>query len=116
MDRRLVLDKPNRIYIKYSNRISLLTHNGNIYALTTILISQVIFLNFHYIIGLSLTTISLCSLVSQIIISIIEYYLLSKQNYSKLHMLFTIHFTINHIVMALFIPFLIWTIVLMAEK
>ena len=29
MDRRLVLDKPNRIYIKYSNRISLLTHNGN---------------------------------------------------------------------------------------
>lgn len=99
----------------YRNRISLLTHNGNLYALTVLVISQVIFLNLHYIIGASLSVVSLCSLCFQIGISIAEERALTRNRLTRLDSLLYAHFIANHLVMALFVPFLIWTIVLMFQ-
>lgn len=56
--------------LKIKERISNLTHYGNLYSLTLILISQVIYLNFHFIIGAILTVIAVCGLFFQVTISL----------------------------------------------
>ena len=107
--------KPTIVAIK--QYIATLTHNGNVYALTVILLSQFIFLNFHYIIGATLAAISVGSLIFQVIISSVEYYYLQKHHIDlhKLNLILSIHFWINHLIICLYIPFFIWTIVLMFQ-
>ena len=100
-------------HLKIRERISNLTHYGNLYSLTTILISQVIYLNFHFIIGAILTVIAVAGLFFQVIISLLEYRYLNLKRFGTLSLLFDLHFIINHIIMLIFIPFIIWVIVLM---
>lgn len=100
----------------YDTRISTLTHNGNVYALTILLIAQVIYFNLHYIIGASISSIALLSLATQIIISSVEQATLSVRKYARLDTILFAHFIVNHIFMASFIPFLVWTIVVMIQR
>ena len=104
------------IKLRLSERISTLTHYGNIYSFTTIFIAQFIYNNFHFVIGATLTVIAICSLIVQIIISSLEYYFLQRRNSHKLILLLDIHFFINHIIILIFIPFFIWSVVLMYKK
>jgi hypothetical protein len=99
--------------LKLRERISNLTHYGNLYCLTTILISQVIYLNFHFIVGATLSVVAVSGLFFQVLISLLEYRYLNIKKYETLSILFHIHFIINHIIMIIFVPFLIWVIVLM---
>jgi len=99
--------------LKYDGRISDLTHYANIYALSIILISQFIFLNFHFILGATLTLIAIICLLFQMICSTLEYYYLHDSNIEKCELILDIHFYINNVFVLLYIPFLIWAIVLM---
>jgi hypothetical protein len=102
--------------LKYEDRISNLSHYGNIYALSIILVSQFIFLNFHYILGATLTLIAIISLLYQMISSSVEYYYLHHFNIKKCELILKIHFYVNHVFILLYIPFLIWAVVLMYIK
>lgn len=113
-DRDLLIDRDPRQW--YVDRIALLTHNGKVYALSIILISQVIYLNLHYIIGAILSIIALVSLLSQIIIGPIEHYELARARIDRLERFLLVHFLINHLVIAAIIPLLIWTIVIMFQR
>lgn len=97
--------------LKVRERISNLTHYGNLYCLTVILISQVIYLNFHFIVGATLSVIAISGLLFQVVISLLEYRYIKRLE--TITLLFHIHFVVNHIIMLVFIPFVIWVIVLM---
>lgn len=107
---------PPLILFHYQERISTLTHNANVYALSIILASQFIFFNLHYIIGATLTIIGLLSLIIQIIISIVEFTYLNQRSIVKLNRSLAGHFWVNHAITGLYIPFLIWTVVLMYQR
>jgi hypothetical protein len=100
----------------YDVRISAVCHYGNVYALTVLLIAQVIFLNLHYIIGASLSCIALLALVAQIVLSCMEQSSLTGREYARLESILFAHFVVNHLIMVSFIPFLIWTIVIMIQR
>ena len=99
----------------YDQRISTLNHNGNVYAISIILLSQFVFLNFHYILGATLTLIAIISLIVQVTISLIEKYYLEINQYTNVTYILNFHFIINHIINLLYIPFLVWVMVLMYQ-
>lgn len=101
---------------RLSKRVSTLTHYGILYSFTTILIAQFIYNNFHYIIGATLTVIAICNLFFQIIISSIEYYLVDKRKFNRFNVILLTHIIINNVIILIFIPFFIWTVVLMYQK
>jgi hypothetical protein len=102
--------------LKYEERISSLSHYGNIYALSIIIVSQFIYANFHYILGATLTLIAIISLLFQMICSSVEYYYINHNDIEKCELTLTVHFYANHVFILLYIPFLIWTIVIMFSK
>jgi hypothetical protein len=110
----------------YEDLIDTRTRNGNLYALTVILISQVIFLNLHFILGATLTCLAMVSLVGQAVISSVALSELRSAtaaaatrppaDYRRLRSVLFAHFVFNHIIMIAFLPFLLWTVVLMYER
>jgi hypothetical protein len=102
--------------LAYQNRSSLLVHNGNVYALSIIIAAQFMYLNFHYIIGATLTAIGVASLLTQLVLSTAEErYLESRPERAKLDHLLRAHLYVNNVFILLYAPFLLWAVVLMYE-
>ena len=99
--------------LRYEERISSLAYSGNIYALTIIIVAQFIYNFFHYIIGATLTVIAIASMLLQLALSgAAQVYLERKQMASVKHLL-RVHFWLNHVILVLYMPFLVWTVILM---
>jgi hypothetical protein len=109
-------DRKKRDYFLYEERGATLTYSGNIYALNFIVIAQVIFLNFGYIIGAIITTVAIVNLVLQVVLNAVETHYLDKQLYRQLNITLRAHYWVNHVSIILCLPFLIWTVVLMFER
>lgn len=107
--------KKQEHYFSYEDRRSTLTHSGFGYSFTVILIAQFIFLNFGYIIGAILTSISILSLLFQIIISAVEVYYLDHGLFKHLNTTMRVHYWINHGIILCILPFLLWVVVLMFQ-
>ena len=97
-------------------RITMLFHYQILYSISFFLVAQVIYINFHYIIGSIISIISVSNIIIQNILSLIEYYYLSKGNHYNIDILFNKHTIYNNIVLLLCTPFIIWTIVLVFQK
>lgn len=107
---------PSGNVLNVTDHIEKITHYGNITAFTIIVASQFIYLNFHYIIGATLTIIGICSIIAQVILSMMEHYFLENKKLIYLKNTIDIHYWINRIVVAISIPFLIWVVVLMFQQ
>jgi len=108
--------KKHQHHFLYEDRGSTLTHSGFGYSFTVIIIAQFIFLNFGYIIGAILTSISILSLLFQIIISAVEVYYLDHSLFKHLNRTLRVHYWINHSIIFCMLPFLMWTVVLMFQN
>lgn len=100
----------------FYERIIFLNHYHILYAITFILAAQFIFLNFHFVIGLTITIIAICSIFFQIIMGFIEMFYLNHCEYKRLNLLLTIHYIINNIILFIYMPFLIWTVYIMFKN
>src|ERR1017187_8758890 len=99
--------------IIYEDRISTLTYQGIAFALSIILAAQIIFISFNYIIGAVLTTISIISIIFNIIMNIVEGIYLDRKQFKELHQIFNVHKWISLCFLMVFIPLLIWTVIVM---
>ena len=111
-----IMNKKEEQVILYEDRISTLLYQSIIYALTIILASQIIYLQFQSIIGTILTIIGIISTIINIFISIIENIYLARESYKSLNVIFIVHKWITLIYLVINIPFLIWTVVIMIQK
>lgn len=100
----------------YVDRIAALTHSGNLYAMTALVLSQVIYLNLHYVIGASIASVAIASLLIQILMSLISSAALQKQKTERVEHLLYWHFVLNHCVILAFVPLFIWTVVVMIQR
>lgn len=105
-----------RLVKQYQLYLLALGHNGNVYALSVLLIAQLIFLNLHYIIGASVSCICCFSLAFQALINLVEQHALLNGLRQRLEKLLLGHFIVNHLIMLSFVPFLVWTIVVMFQR
>lgn len=94
----------------------MLTHNGNVYAMTMLVLSQVIYLNLHYIVGACIASLAIFSLMTQIFLSSLSQHALLAQKTERVKRLLYWHFVFNNLVMFIMLPFLIWTVVLMIRR
>lgn len=101
---------------EYHERIECLTFNGNTQAVSIILAAQFIFFNLHYAIGSSLTVCALVSWLSQIAISATEFHFLRANALGRLNYTLDVHFWLNRAFTLLYIPFLVWAVILMYER
>jgi hypothetical protein len=99
----------------YTRSITNLTYYGNAHALAFILIAQVIYLNFHYIVGAVVIALGCTSLIIQIVMSTVERVYLGRKNYDTLVTVMTTHFYLNHAIMVVFIAIMIWEIIYMLQ-
>lgn len=104
-----------RYSFRYNERISLLSHNGKIYAFQIVLIAQFIYFNLRYVIGATLTLVAMGSIVGQIILGAIETNLLEKYDKKRLEYTLRVHYIFNDVINAIYLPFLLWTVVLMYQ-
>jgi|ERR1041385_1918122 hypothetical protein len=103
---------PRHLY----ERLISLFHYQILYSISFFLVAQVIYLNFHYVIGSIISMISIFNITSQSIWSLIEYFSLRKGKLSRVDTLLHFHSIFNHIILLLYIPFMIWAFVLMINK
>ena len=113
---RRVLSSPTKYAFHYHERIEALYFNGSTQAFTVMLLAQFIFFNLHYVVGSSLTMLALLSLISQIFISAAEWRYLQRGAQRRLNYTLGAHFWLNRGFTALYMPFIVWTIVLMFER
>lgn len=113
---RKVLSSPSKYAFQYHDRIEALYFNASTQALTVMLLAQFIFFNLHYVIGSSLTMLALVSLLAQIFISAAEWRYLQRGAARRLNHTLGVHFWLNRGFTALYMPFIVWTIVLMFER
>lgn len=85
-------------------------------AISFILIAQVIYLNFHYLVGASLTVAALLSLFFQVVMSIAQslYYEGHKKS-PTVETLLKVQFYTNCVFTLVFIGFMIWAVVYMYQ-
>lgn len=100
----------------YYDRIDCLSFNGYTQGLSIILAAQFIFFNLHYAIGSTLTVCALLSWSGQIIINAVEYRQLKAQRTEALCRTLDVHFWLNRGFILLYMPFLVWAVVLMYER
>ena len=100
---------------KYQQIITI-SFYGSSQAISFILIAQVIYLNFHYLIGASLSVVACLSLFFQVVIGIAQalYYDGHKKS-PTVESLVKVQFYVNCCFTLVFIGFMIWTIVYMYE-
>src|ERR1700748_1863460 len=111
-----VLSSPSKYAFHYHDRIEALYFNGSAQAFTVMLVAQFIFFNLHYVIGSTLTLVALLSLVGQIAISAAEWRRLQRNRRRELNYTLGVHFWLNRGFTVLYMPFIVWTIVLMYER
>lgn len=116
MSLRQAEKEQTRLEKRYLLCLVTLGHNGNVYALSVLLIAQLIFLNLHYIIGALVSCICCFSLAFQAVINLTEMHALRNGLRQRLESLLLAHFVVNHLIMLSFIPFLIWTMVVMFQR
>jgi membrane-bound ClpP family serine protease len=100
---------------RYSQYILSNTYYGNAHALAFVLIAQVIYLNFHYIVGGTVILLGCVSLVLNLVMSFIERYYMKKRLYETLDTVLNVHFYLSQCIMAVFIGIMIWEIVYMYQ-
>lgn len=102
-----------------AERVTRRTHYGCVYALTVIVAAQFMYINFHYILGATLTAIAVGGLVFQIAISSAAYHATWRHRElddAGVRRLLAWHFVGNHLMLAAFLPFFVWAIVLMYQR
>lgn len=100
---------------KYQQIITI-SFYGSAQAISFLLIAQVIYLNFHYLIGASLTVVASLSLFFQVVMSVAQslYYEGHKRS-PTVESLLKVQFYTNCCFTLAFIGFMIWTIVYMYQ-
>ena len=92
------------------------TYQAYSLALAILVLSQVIYLNLHYLIGVVVTCIVCLFIVVHVIINARELHALDKSDYHEFSRLYRAHQWIVHALMLTLVPFLIWVVVLMAQN
>lgn len=114
--RAKLISSPTRYAFRYHERIEALYYNGTIHALTIVLIAQFIFFNLHYVIGGTLTVLALVSVGAQVAISAAEWSYVQRSAVRRLHYTLGVHFWLNRGFLLLYVPFMLWAVVLMYER
>ena len=99
----------------YSQYILSNTYYGNARALAFALIAQVIYLNFHYIVGGTVILLGCVDLVVNLVMTLIERFYLKKKNYETVETSLTVHYYLSQCIMIVFIGIMIWEIVYMYQ-
>lgn len=85
-------------------------------ALSFLLIAQVIYLNFHFVIGASLTVVALLSYFFQEVMAVTQsLYYEGHRRSPTVETLLKVQFYINRIFALVYIGFMIWTVVYMYQ-
>lgn len=86
-------------------------------AISFLLIAQVIYLNFHYVIGASLTVVALVSYLFQEVMAIAQsLYYEGHRRSPMVETLLKIQFYVNRLFSMIFIGFMVWNIVYMYQN
>ncbi len=105
-----------RDYCRYYNTYSSLSTQGIAYALTLIIIAQVMFLNFDYKLGAIITSMSIASIAIHAVFNLVEGVYLDKNEIKKLITTMRVHRIVSGIINVSYIPFLIWSVVRMIQQ
>lgn len=105
-----------RYAFRYNERIECLCANANQLAAAMVVAAQFIYFNLHFVVGASLTVTALLSWTAQLLVSTIEWRALHARAYRRLNRALDAHFWLNRLFTLLYMPFLIWAVVLMIQR
>lgn len=100
----------------YQKRVLWLSFTANTQAVSIMLMSQFVFFNLHYAIGSTLTVCALLSWTSQLVINVIEWHRIKSGDMPGAQRALDAHFWLNRAFQLLYMPFIVWTVVLMYQR
>lgn len=105
-----------RYAFAYYDRLSSLCYTASSYAISMLLLSQVVYINEHSILGATLTLVALVALAFQIVMTGVEKWYLDGQKLNRLERLFNIHFWVNQVFLVCYIGLMLWVAVVMYQR